>query len=64
MGVDLDIYSKLLSNLCSNWDRNLVLINWCIENEFKTSPVAQNGSLMRGNTFLSKLESEFASTPA
>ena len=62
MGVDLDIYSKLLSNFFNLWDRNLLLINWCIESEFKTAPVAQSGSLMRGNTFLSKLESEFAST--
>jgi hypothetical protein len=60
MGVDLDIYSKLLSNSFNLWDRNLLLINWCIESEFKTAPVAQSGSLMRGNTFLSKLESEFA----
>lgn len=63
MGVDLDIYSKLLSSFFGLWDRNLVLINWCIEAEFKTAPAAQTGSLMRGNTFLSKLESEFASMP-
>lgn len=62
MGVDLDIYSKLLSNLCNEWGRNLPLIHWCIANEFKSAPVTQNGSLMRGNTFLSKLESEFART--
>jgi hypothetical protein len=60
MGVDLDMYAKLLSNFFNLWDRNLILINWCIQAEFKTSPAAQSGSLMRGNTFLSKLESEFA----
>lgn len=60
-GTDLDLFAKTLTTIFTVLNKNLLLINYFIDHEFQSTSSALSGSIMRGNTITSKLESEFSS---